>query len=853
MKKLFLLSLFVVFTLLIISFSSVLSLYLINEGDKITVTIAGTDYTVGVGGVSDSDTAVITVNGVPESMDTGQTKKINGLYVYLADVYYYPKEGEISQAKIDFSNVLLINEGDSTIITFDGTDYTVGVSGVSDYDTVVITVNGVSKVIDKDQTKEIGGLDVTPISIHYDPKEGEISSVKLDVSVSTTNKTCTDSDGGINYYTKGEVVVCTFYESDLGGGGGCGALVDYCSGDVLTEGYCEGTSSKSVKYTCPYGCTNGACIETQITTTTTPTNKTCTDSDGGLDYYTKGTASVCTYTGQGVGCINWHDRCRSNTLLEESYCEGNDRKSVEYTCPILCTDGACQNYTCQETDGGYNIYETGITTGVLITDTERRVRDHYDYCLSHHAGPKDGVLMEYWCENGLVRGKLVYCDNGCVGEYHKGACEKSTVTTTIPIEKLKIKITSPREGQTVSGTTTVSASASGPNELGEMTLTIRREEESISKVIKFTSCGGGVACPVGGGACIHTISCNYQWDTSGYDGEVFLAAMITDGYNNKASDSVKVSVINYQSCSEQCKDKGFRYGSCKTRCDEEEVNIGIDGCPQVACAPCIEGQPCPACPVHTCCCASKKPCPYECCVNDPDYLDKPCPPAACPTCVAPPCPPCIQPKCIDHQCVWYPQQEFVLKFRAGWNMFSFPVDIRSYIKATTPTAATEVTVEKAISGKVTEVATEAIEIPPERQCPSPAHIWHYSNGRYIDVVKYPNSVVNGWGYWVKMDYDCIAKITGNKITIDDFPELNSGWNQIGAPSEAVNFYSSIGNCNLLSGPWWYNSDSKKYEKTRVLRPGEGYFVKVKDRCTLGSEIPPLPPEELGGAQAFRVK
>jgi len=1025
MKKIVLLSFLLVFFLLVASFSLVLSTqYLIDEGEKTTITIGGTDYTVGVSGVSDSDTAVITVNDVSKSIDQGQTKKINGLYVYLDAVYYYPKEGEISQAIITVSNTLQINEGEnitiSFAVTFDG-NYNIGVSGVSDADTAVITVNDVSKVIDEGQTKEIGGLDVYLVSIHYDPKEGEISSAKLDVSESTTTttveRTCTDSDGGKNYYTYGTVKTKTEISS--------GTYYDLCwsGSDVLHEWYCDGWTVKKVEYECPNGCASGACKLSSI-------NKTCTDSDGGLDYYTKGTVAVCTFSGTGGGCGVAVDYCNGD-ILTEGYCVGTDSKTVKYTCPYGCSDGACvkqtdddwhyvivhkdqepgwyciniagqtrlkfefkkvnpdyarclwavidydgprisadkcapESWGCYKVsgtltpyncwnfagctaDGGklyrlcsgsegsfvidldedakvacayatvwpedcpgkncwqarisetnepptplpeslpttkckdydnspnyinnppYNInptnypdlftksYGTGIYAGSspdnhqiygqepnpsIAKPTTNDYSTYYDYCAN------DKQLNEAFCmADGILGAHGINCPNGC----NNGACIQ--VATTIPT-KLNIQITSPKNGQRVSGTVTVVAEASSTDELGQMNLGIQRKGENVARAIIFTNCRNSIACPVSGGDCVKFKSCSYEWDTTGYDGGVHLTAAITDSSNNNAGDSIEINVINYESCSNQCGLKGYRYGTCKTGCEVDEVNIGRDGCPQ-SCETCPAGQVCPPCPVNSCCCVGKRSCPYECCVNDPDYLDKSCPVTPCPLCKAgEECPPCIQPKCINHRCVWYPEEEFVLKLNAGWNMFSFPVDIRSYLTATSQTAIKEVTVEKAITGKLTEVGQvqpiEVTEIPSERRCPSPAHIWHYSNGRYIDVLKGPNSMVNGWGYWVKMDYDCIANTKGSKISIDDFPELNAGWNQIGAPSEAVNFYSAIGDCNLLSGPWLYNSASKKYQKAQVLKPGEGYFVKVKNKCSLGSEIPPLPPEDLGLGRAFRV-
>ncbi len=99
-----------------------------------------------------------------------------------------------------------------------------------------------------------------------------------------------------------------------------------------------------------------------------------------------------------------------------------------------------------------------------------------------------------------------------------------------------------------------------------MTLSIQRESETISKVITFTNCGGGVACPGEGEGCSHSVTCDYDWDTSSYSDEVFLSVMITDSNNDEAGDSVKVGIINHPSCNEQCKLEGYRYGDCKSSC-----------------------------------------------------------------------------------------------------------------------------------------------------------------------------------------------------------------------------------------------------------------------------------------------
>ena len=73
---------------------------------------------------------------------------------------------------------------------------------------------------------------------------------------------CTDSDGGKNYYVKGET------KDSLGNNG-----TDYCYGSVngvfkyVGEFFCENNKQNSEGYYCQNGCIDGACI---INTTVTP-------------------------------------------------------------------------------------------------------------------------------------------------------------------------------------------------------------------------------------------------------------------------------------------------------------------------------------------------------------------------------------------------------------------------------------------------------------------------------------------------------------------------------------------------------------------------------------------------------
>lgn len=70
------------------------------------------------------------------------------------------------------------------------------------------------------------------------------------------------------------------------------------------------------------------------------TAQRCKDSDGGIDYYTKGMASQCPDSPQST-CRAFEDQCTSSNVVREGFCKGDDLVDTEYTCPYGCRDGAC--------------------------------------------------------------------------------------------------------------------------------------------------------------------------------------------------------------------------------------------------------------------------------------------------------------------------------------------------------------------------------------------------------------------------------------------------------------------------------------------------------------------------------
>jgi hypothetical protein len=131
---------------------------------------------------------------------------------------------------------------------------------------------------------------------------------------------CSDSDGGKDTTVAGIVTK------------GSDRFTDKCDGASVLEYYCDNGDVKSQDITCPSGssCDQGRCLEV-----------VCTDSDSGMDQFTKGTTSF--------GQTTYQDSCYSNLSVLEYYCSSN--KSIGTTTISCgsgneCQDGRCKAATC---------------------------------------------------------------------------------------------------------------------------------------------------------------------------------------------------------------------------------------------------------------------------------------------------------------------------------------------------------------------------------------------------------------------------------------------------------------------------------------------------------------------------
>ncbi len=148
-----------------------------------------------------------------------------------------------------------------------------------------------------------------------------------------------------------------------------------------------------------------------------------------------------------------------------------------------------------------------------------------------------------------------------------------------------------------------------------------------------------------------------------------------------------------------------------------------------------------------------------------------------------------------------------LVFRPGWNLFSIPFQNYTIINNSCTSSD--------FSG--------------------PA--WKLVGGNYQKT----SSFVDGIGYWIKDSTPCNITISGTPVAASQFPLLSPGWNLIGSLPYSTQFSNISGNCNIIKGPFSFNSTTNSYNYSSEINPGLGYFVDVSSKCSLGSQTPPPPP------------
>ncbi len=110
----------------------------------------------------------------------------------------------------------------------------------------------------------------------------------------------------------------------------------FCQNPGTIDSYCDVKKTAASCTPCTYGCQNNACQES--VQPVTPSQPACSDTDGGIDYYVKGSLMF-------EGKIVATDSCEDGTTLREESCTldpsyGTMSTNI-YKCPNGCKDGAC--------------------------------------------------------------------------------------------------------------------------------------------------------------------------------------------------------------------------------------------------------------------------------------------------------------------------------------------------------------------------------------------------------------------------------------------------------------------------------------------------------------------------------
>ena len=185
-------------------------------------------------------------------------------------------------------------------------------------------------------------------------------------------QTCTDSDGGINYYVKGEVNDTNQNGIDeclLSNGWGY-TSIESCSGDncYVHEYYCqEDSTMNAVINICSNGCYDGACLESN----NTQINKTCLD----LVAQVKNPTS---FENNGVKYdLNWNSSYSGNWRDGESYSEYDAGWTLSYN------DG--DNYKYGYLDKSTLVFDNPDFNAIDVMDDFTQ----YEVCQVHTYGSSD--------------------------------------------------------------------------------------------------------------------------------------------------------------------------------------------------------------------------------------------------------------------------------------------------------------------------------------------------------------------------------------------------------------------------------------------------------------------------------
>jgi len=226
------------------------------------------------------------------------------------------------------------------------------------------------------------------------------------ISAIPASESCSDPDGGLNYYEKNFVLDKAnnkqVFDSCLDNEAS-NVLIEYtCSEETEAEPYFK------KEYECPNGCLDGACIGEA-------TKNICTDSDRGINFDVQG--YVVSY-GEKT-----YDSCKDKFKLLEYGCTQENLLSVSYSdCENGCFDGKCiaSSGICKDNSPIKGYTEIGSHTQYDVCavpsheESGGLYKDGKWYILVSECKTENCFRADSYCVNSDEGGyKLGECPNGC--------------------------------------------------------------------------------------------------------------------------------------------------------------------------------------------------------------------------------------------------------------------------------------------------------------------------------------------------------------------------------------------------------------------------------------------------------
>ncbi|MDD4628431.1 MAG: VWA domain-containing protein [Candidatus Peribacteraceae bacterium] len=259
-------------------------------------------------------------------------------------------------------------------------------------------------------------------SFSYSSSSSSSSSFSFTSSSSSSSRStssfspplyCTDSDSGLNYEVTGNVIDDSSGRRIV--------IWDTCMNNkTVAEAYCSQSGPTTHAHTCPGWCDGGRCVQfssnSSIPVFSSSSSVSCTDSDSGQAFFSRGTAA-------GSNGRQITDICTDSKTLVEAYCAASGPATVTHTCPWQCVDGRCVQAAssvrsslsssslssvpsplCTDSDNGIDYDRRGKVTWNGV--------DVEDICV-------DGkTIAERYCSESGPLTIIARCDEKCVN----GAC-----------------------------------------------------------------------------------------------------------------------------------------------------------------------------------------------------------------------------------------------------------------------------------------------------------------------------------------------------------------------------------------------------------------------------------------------